>query len=35
MALQVKNVAHMTDSQKQAVTLRAYAIRRGEVGAAP
>ncbi len=34
MALQVKNVARMTDSQKQAVTLRANAIRRGEVGQA-
>ena len=34
MALQVKNVARMTDSQKQAVTLRADAIRRGEVGVA-
>lgn len=32
MALQVKNVARMTDAQKQAVTLRADAIRRGEVG---
>ena len=34
MALQVKNVARMTDSQKQAVTVRADAIRRGEVGVA-
>jgi deoxyribodipyrimidine photolyase-related protein len=34
MALQVKNVVRMTDSQKQAVTLRADAIRRGEVGVA-
>ena len=34
MALQVKNLARMTDSQKQAVTLRADAIRRGEVGVA-
>ena len=34
MALQVKNVARMTDSQKQAVKLRADAIRRGEVGVA-
>ena len=32
MALQVKNVARMTDGQKQAVRLRADAIRRGEVG---
>ena len=31
MALQVKNVARMTDSQKQAVRLRADAIRSGEV----
>ena len=34
MALQVKNVVRMTDSQKQAVTVRADAIRRGEVGVA-
>jgi deoxyribodipyrimidine photolyase-related protein len=34
MALQVKNVARMTPGQKQAVTLRADAIRRGEVGVA-
>ncbi len=34
MALQVKNVARMTDIQKQAVKLRADAIRRGEVGVA-
>jgi deoxyribodipyrimidine photolyase-related protein len=34
MALQVKNVARMTDSQKQAVTVRANAIRLGEVGVA-
>jgi deoxyribodipyrimidine photolyase-related protein len=34
MALQVKNVARMTDSQKQAVMIRADAIRRGEVGVA-
>ena len=34
MALQVKNVARMTGSQKQAVTVRADAIRRGEVGVA-
>ena len=33
MALQVKNLARMTQSQKQAVALRASAIRRGEVGA--
>ncbi len=33
MALQVKNVARMTDSQKQAVVQRADAIRHGEVGA--
>jgi deoxyribodipyrimidine photolyase-related protein len=33
MALQVKNVARLTDAQKQAVQLRAAAIRRGEVGA--
>lgn len=32
MALQVKNVARLTDAQKQAVTERADAIRRGEVG---
>ena len=32
MALQVKNLARMTDTQKQAVTLRADAIRRGAVG---
>ena len=34
MALQVKNVVRMTGRQKQAVTLRADAIRRGEVGVA-
>jgi deoxyribodipyrimidine photolyase-related protein len=34
MALQVKNVARMTVSQKEAVKLRADAIRRGEVGVA-
>ncbi len=34
MALQVKNVARMTDSQKQAVMIRADAIRRGNVGVA-
>jgi deoxyribodipyrimidine photolyase-related protein len=33
MALQVKNVARLSDAQKQAVTERAAAIRRGEVGA--
>jgi deoxyribodipyrimidine photolyase-related protein len=33
MALQVKNVARLTDVQKQAVSERAAAIRRGEVGA--
>ena len=32
MALQVKNVARLTDTQKQAVHERATAIRRGEVG---
>ena len=32
MALQVKNVARLTDVQKQAVNDRAAAIRRGEVG---
>ena len=32
MALQVKNVARLTDVQKQAVSERAAAIRRGEVG---
>lgn len=32
MALQVKNVARMSDSQKQAVRLRADAIRHGKVG---
>ncbi|HEY9193846.1 MAG TPA: cryptochrome/photolyase family protein [Methyloversatilis sp.] len=34
MALQVKNVARLTDAQKQALRQRAAAIRRGEVGAA-
>jgi deoxyribodipyrimidine photolyase-related protein len=34
MALQVKNVARLTDAQKQAVNERADAIRRGEVGVA-
>jgi len=33
MALQVKNVARLSDSQKQAVLVRAAAIRRGEIGA--
>ena len=33
MALQVKNVARLTDAQKRAVAERAAAIRRGEVGA--
>jgi len=32
MALQVKNVSRLTDPQRQAVMLRAEAIRRGEVG---
>jgi deoxyribodipyrimidine photolyase-related protein len=32
MALQVKNVARLSDAQKQAVVERATAIRRGEVG---
>jgi deoxyribodipyrimidine photolyase-related protein len=32
MALQVKNVARLTDAQKQAVNARAAAIRCGEVG---
>ena len=35
MSLQVKNVARLTDSQREAVVQRADAIRRGEVGAAP
>ena len=34
MALQVKNVARMSDGQRQALAQRADAIRRGEVGAA-
>jgi deoxyribodipyrimidine photolyase-related protein len=34
MALQVKNVARLTEADKQAVRERASAIRRGEVGAA-
>jgi deoxyribodipyrimidine photolyase-related protein len=33
MALQLKNAERLTDSQRQAVTQRADAIRRGEVGA--
>ena len=35
MSLQVKNLARMTDVQRQAVAERAGAIRRGEVGTAP
>ena len=34
MALQVKNLARLTDAQKQAVDERAAAIRRGEIGVA-
>jgi deoxyribodipyrimidine photolyase-related protein len=34
MALQVKNLARMSDSQKQGVAARADAIRRGDVGEA-
>ena len=34
MALQVKNLARLSDAQKQAVSERAAAIRRGEVGVA-
>ncbi len=34
MALQVKKVARIPDSQKHPVKLRANAIRRGEVGVA-
>ncbi|MEY4266190.1 MAG: hypothetical protein RIS90_725 [Pseudomonadota bacterium] len=34
MALQVKNVARLTDAQQQAVRARAEALRRGEVGEA-
>jgi deoxyribodipyrimidine photolyase-related protein len=34
MALQVKNLARLSDAQKQAVQARAAAIRRGEVGVA-
>ena len=33
VAMQVKNVARLTDAQRQAVSERAAAIRRGEVGA--
>jgi deoxyribodipyrimidine photolyase-related protein len=33
IALQVRNLARLTDAQKQAVSERAAAIRRGEVGA--
>jgi deoxyribodipyrimidine photolyase-related protein len=32
MALQVKNVARLTEEQKQAVRDRAEAIRQGQVG---
>ena len=35
MALQVKNVARLTEAQKQAVRERAAAIRSGEIGVAP
>ena len=35
MALQVKNVARLSDAQRQAVTQRALAIRSGKVGAGP
>ncbi len=35
MALQVKNVARLSDAQRQAVTQRALAIRLGEVGTSP
>jgi hypothetical protein len=34
MKLQVKNVARLTDAQKQAVHERAVAVRCGEVGVA-
>ena len=34
MALQVKNLARLTNVQKQAVNERAGAIRRGEIGVA-
>ena len=33
MALQVKNLARLSDAQRQAIALRADAIRSGEVGA--
>ncbi len=33
MALQVKNVARLTDGQRRAVSERAAAIRGGEIGA--
>ena len=35
MALQVKNVARLSDTQKQAITQRAQAIRSGDVGVGP
>jgi len=35
MALQVKNVARLSEAQRRAVTERALAIRRGEVGSVP
>ena len=35
MALQVKNVARLSDVQRLAVAERAAAIRRGEIGATP
>ena len=35
MALQVKNLARLTDDEREAVQSRADAIRRGEVGALP
>ena len=35
MSLQVKNVARLSDPQKQAIRDRAAAIRRGEIGAEP
>jgi deoxyribodipyrimidine photolyase-related protein len=34
MALQVRNLARLSDTQRQAIVLRADAIRRGEVGSA-
>jgi deoxyribodipyrimidine photolyase-related protein len=33
MALQVKNVARLTDAERAAVRERAASIRRGEIGA--